>query len=58
MVLSPHTHIYIYIYLYKEKLMFLNNSKVKSQPIFSMTQLALMIFPDMGKEGKEGKEIT
>jgi len=56
MVLSPY--IYIYIYIYKEKLMFLNNSKLKSQPIFSINQLVLMIFPDMGKEGKGGKEIT
>jgi hypothetical protein len=38
--------------------MFLNNSKLKSQLLFSINQMALIIFPDMGKEGKEDKEIT
>jgi hypothetical protein len=45
--------------MHKEKLMFLNNSKLKSQLIFTINQLAFMIFPDVGKEeGKEDKEIT
>jgi hypothetical protein len=46
------------VYIHKVKLMVLNKSKLKSQLIFSINQLALKIFPDMGKVGKEDKEIT
>jgi hypothetical protein len=63
-ILKGTAYIYIYIYIHthththKVKLIFLNESKLKSQVIFSINQLALKIFPDMGKEGKDDKEIT
>jgi hypothetical protein len=54
---SEHIYIYTHTHTHKVKLMFLNKSKLKSQVIFSINQMALKIFQTWGKRERMIKKL-